>query len=150
MSKEEYYLMVNGKKIKVSKEVYQEYKRTEEKENYFMKRLKKGQFITDLDKQMVNYIPSREESYEKLLELRHEFPSSEESVENIAWKSYLLEQLEVALHTLTDEEMALISELFYLEKSEREVCASLNMAKTTLHYRKNRILEKLRKQIEKN
>lgn len=149
MSNQGFYLTINGKQIKVSKEVYQEYKRTEEKENYFMNRLKKGHFITDLDKQMVEYIPSREESYEKLLELHHEFPSQEESVETAALKSYLLEQLKAALHTLTNEEMTLISELFYLEKTEREVCASLNMAKTTLHHRKNRILEKLRKEIDK-
>lgn len=34
MSKEEFYLTINGKQIKVSEEIYQEYKRTEEKENF--------------------------------------------------------------------------------------------------------------------
>lgn len=149
MPNKEFYLSVGGKRIKVSKEVYQEYKRAEEKEQYFMKRLKKGQFIIDLDKQTVDYIPSREQSYEKMLELHNEFPSSEISVENAVLKEYLLEKLAAALHTLTDEEMILLHELFYLEKSEREVCAALNMAKTTLHHQKKRILEKLRKEIDK-
>lgn len=149
MPNKEFYLSVGGKRIKVSKEVYQEYKRAEEKEQYFMKRLKKGQFIIDLDNQTVDYIPSREQSYEMMLELHNEFPSSEISVENAVLKEYLLEKLAAALHTLTDEEMTLLHELFYLEKSEREVCAALNMAKTTLHHQKKRILEKLRKEIDK-
>lgn len=149
MEGKNFYLDIEGQLIEVSEEVYHEYKRAEEKEQYFMKRLKKGHFIADSDNQKVTYIPSREQSYDKLLELNWEFSAQGESVEDTVLNSYLLEKLNIALHTLTDNERILINELFYLEKSEREVCAALNMAKTTLHHRKKRILEKLRKEIEK-
>lgn len=105
--------------------------------------------MIDAEAQTVTYIPSREESYDHLLDADWEFSTSSEAVEDTAVKSVMMERLKSALHILTNEEMALIIELFYLEKTEREVCAALNVAKTTLHDRKNRILAKLRKQLEK-
>lgn len=149
MSEQDFYLYIDGKPVKVSEEVYREFMRAEEKERYFMRRLKKGRFLVDSEQQTVTYIPSREASYEQLLEEDWDFPSPGETVDDTAIKTYLLEKLQEALHSLSDEEMELIQELFYLEKTEREVCAAFNMAKTTLHRRKNGILEKLRKQLEK-
>jgi len=43
----------------------------------------------------------------------------------------------------------LVQELFYLEKTEREVSAAMNLSKTTLHYHKKKVLEKLKKHLEK-
>lgn len=149
MSEKDFYLYVGGKPIKVNEDVYREYKHGEDKERYFMRRLKKGRFLIDAEAQTVTYIPSREESYDHLLDADWEFSTSSEAVEDTAVKSVMMERLKSALHILTNEEMTLIIELFYLEKTEREVCAALNVAKTTLHDRKNRILAKLRKQLEK-
>lgn len=150
MSEKDFYLYIDGQPVKVNEEVYQEYKRAEEKERYFMKRLKKGRFLVDSEQQAVTYIPSREASYEQLLQEDWEFPAPGETVDDIAVKAYQIEKLQEALHSLSDEEMTLIQELFYLEKTEREVCAALNVAKSTLHDRKARVLDKLRKQLEKN
>ena len=150
MSENDFTLYINGQPIQVSEEVYREFMRAEEKERYFMRRLKKGRFLVDSEQQTVTYIPSREASYEQLLEEDWDFPSPGETVDDTAIKAYLLEKLREALHILSDEEMALIQELFYLEKTEREVCVALNVAKSTLHDRKTRVLEKLRKQLDKN
>lgn len=150
MSENDFTLYINGQPVQVSQEVYREFMRAEEKERYFMRRLKKGRFLVDSEQQTVTYMPSREASYEQMLEEDWEFPSPGETVDDTAVKVYLLEKLQEALHSLSDEEMALIQELFYLEKTEREVCAALNVAKSTLHDRKARVLEKLRKQLEKN
>lgn len=49
------------------------------------------------------------------------------------------------LHTLTDEETAIIHALFYQEISEVELAKKLGIARTTLQSRKYKILEKLRK-----
>ena len=68
MSEKDFYLYIDGQVVKVSEEVYREYKRAEDKERYFMKRLKKGRFVVDEDGQTVTYLPSREASYEQLLE----------------------------------------------------------------------------------
>ena len=41
MSDKDFFLYIDGKSVKVSKEVYQEYYRSKRKEQYFMKDLKK-------------------------------------------------------------------------------------------------------------
>ena len=57
----------------------------------------------------------------------------------------MLEKLNEALHTLTDEETASIHALCYQEISEVELAKKLGIARTTLQSRKYKILEKLRK-----
>ncbi len=59
--------------MQVSEEVYREYKRAEDKEHYFMKRLKRGRFVVDDKNQTVTYVPGRETSYEQLLEAEWAF-----------------------------------------------------------------------------
>lgn len=143
-----FYLHIDGQSVRVSQEVYRVYKSAEEKEKYFSKRLKKGRFATGREGQGIDYIPSREKSLEKLLEEGWEFAGPGESVEDAAVKSCLEEELKEAVRSLPEEERVLVEELFYLEKTEREVCDALHMAKTTLHRRKMGILAKLREHLE--
>ena len=49
------------------------------------------------------------------------------------------------MQSLTDEERELIHEIFYLEKSEREISAVYNLTQAAIHKRKKKILEKLKK-----
>ena len=148
MSESNFYLYIDGQAVRVSEEIYKEYKRTEEKERYFMKRLKKGRFVVDEDSQTVEYVPSREASYEQLLEADWSFASPEETMEDAMVRAHLMETLETALQSLTDEEQDLIRKLFYLEKTEREVSAAYNITQAAIHKRKKKILEKLRKFFE--
>ena len=145
MVEKDFYLYIDGQSVKVSEEVYQEYKRAEEKERYFMKRLKKGKFVVDPEKQTVEYLPSREASYEQLLEADWDFPAPGESVDGAVMKAQALETLNKALQSLTDEERNLIREIFYLEKSEREISAAYNLTQAAIQKRKKKILEKLKK-----
>ena len=90
-------------------------------------------------------ISSREDSYERLLEAEKQFAEEAENVEDVAVRAVMLEKLNEALHTLTDEETAIIHALFYQEISEVELAKKLGIARTTLQSRKYKILEKLRK-----
>ncbi|MDE7352992.1 MAG: sigma-70 family RNA polymerase sigma factor [Acetatifactor sp.] len=148
MAEKDFYLYIDGQPVKVSEEVYREYKRAEDKERYFMRRLKKGRFVVDLEGETVGYVPSREASYEQLLEADWKFPAPGEAVDEIMVKIQLLETLEKALHSLTAEERELIWEIFYLEKTEREVSAAYHLTQTAIHKRKKKILEKLKKFFE--
>lgn len=148
MTEKDFYLYIDGQSVKVNEEVYREYKRAEDKERYFMRRLKKGRFVVDTEGQTVDYIPSREASYEQLLEADWNFPAPGEAMDEIMVKIQLLETLEKALHSLTAEERELIREIFYLEKTEREVSAAYHLTQTAIHKRKKRILEKLKKFFE--
>lgn len=52
------------------------------------------------------------------------------------------------MEMLTEQERLLIYTLFFKGKSERELCAMLGIAKTTLHDRKTKILGKLKKILQ--
>ena len=71
-------------------------------------------------------------------------------MEDDAVKAVLLDRLQNVLHSLSDDEMALVEELFYLERTEREVARRFRVSQNTIHYRKNKVLDKLRKLMEKN
>lgn len=145
MAEKNFYLYIDGQPVEVSEEVYREYKRAEEKERYFMRRLKKGRFVVDAEGQTVDYIPSREASYEQLMEADWKFSAPGESMDDMMIKAQLLETLDKALCSLTVEERELIQEIFYLEKSEREVSTAYHLTQAAIHKRKKKILEKLKK-----
>lgn len=146
MSKKDFYICLDGRAIRVSEEVYRTYYRGERKERYFMEDLKTERIQVDAEAKTVHFTPSREDSYERLVAANHQFMVQGQSVEDEAVLSVLLE---AALHSLSDEEQALVHELFYLEKTEREVSAVLNIARSTLQRKRNRVLEKLRGMLEK-
>lgn len=146
MSKKDFYIYLDGRAIRVSEEVYRVYTRGERKERYFMEDLKTERIKVDPEAGTVHIIPSREDSYERLMAINHQFMAQGQSVEDEAVLSVLLEK---AMRSLSDEEQALIHELFYLEKTEREVSTILNIARSTLQRKRNRVLEKLRGMLEK-
>ena len=149
MQEKDFYLYMDGQPIPVSEEVYREYYRAENKERYFMGRLKKGHTTVDPDTQQIQYIPSREVSYEQLLEQDWQFAAPDASVEDKVVRSDMLEKLEAVLHSLSAEELAMLETLFYLEKTEREVAGLYDVSQNTIHYRKSRLLDKLKKMMEK-
>lgn len=149
MQKRDFYLYIDGKSVPVSEEVYREYYRAEDKERYFMGRLRKGHTKVNPDTQEIQYIPSRELSYEQLVEQDWQFAVSGYSVEDRVVRAAMMEKLQAVLHGLSAEELALLNELFYLEKTEREVAELYAVSQNTIHYRKNRLLDKLRKMMEK-
>lgn len=114
-----------------------------------MGRLKKGHTKVNPETKEIRYIPSRELSYEQLVEQDWQFAATGDSVEDRVVRADLIEKLRAVLHSLSTEEMALLEELFYLEKTEREVAGLYAVSQNTIHYRKNRLLDKLRKLMEK-
>lgn len=149
MSEQAFYLYIDGKPVKVSEEVYREYYRAEEKERYFMTRLKQERIVIDQETQTVTIIPSREDSYERLIEANEQFATSDKSVAETVVKAIQLEKLNEALHTLSDEEMTLIKELFYLNRTVREVSEQYQIARSTLQSRKEAVLRKLWNLLER-
>ena len=121
MREDEFFLYINGQRVRVSEEIYKEYRHSEDKEQYFMEYLKQGRYVKNQDSGRTEYIPSREVSYEKLLEESHELRHQEEALEEKVLRKLLMEDLARALRSLSDEELELIREIFWLEKTEREL-----------------------------
>ncbi len=143
--REKYYIGLNGQAFEVSRELYEAYYKGQRKEKYFIHDLKQERTKVDKETGERIAIPSREDSYERLLEAEKQFAEDVENVEDAVIRAVMLEKLNEALHTLTDEETVIIRALFYQEISEVELAKELGIARTTLQSRKYKILEILKK-----
>lgn len=72
-----------------------------------------------------------------------------ENIEDEAIKNILIEQLHKALKQLDDEEYRLIFELFFNGRSERSLAQDWDVHPMTIHSKKGKILEKLKKILKK-
>lgn len=110
MKKEYYIKLSDGQVVPVTEEVYREYKRPQWRE---AKQKKVRQM--------------REFSLEYMIENRieHVYSDKQKLVEEIAEDNLMLEMLMKALETLTDDERFLINELYFNEKSERDLANNL-------------------------
>ena len=89
-------------------------------------------------------VPSREDSYERLIEAEVQFVASVLSVEEIVMRRMMLKKLKEIMTELNEKERMIIHTLFYQEISEVKLAKRLGIARTTLQSKKYRILEKLK------
>jgi RNA polymerase sigma factor (sigma-70 family) len=129
----DYYILIGGEKISVNEDVYHAFKRPAWVER------KRRQVRAD-----------HELSLEAFAEDGFDIPSGDPLVDEIVADRLLLELLMSALDRLNADERSLIDALFYEEKSEREVAKESGVSQNTVNYRKNRVLEKLHKFLERN
>lgn len=129
MSKNRYITLKSGERVVVSEEVYREYIRPVWREKKRQRR--RGE---------------REISYESL---------TQNGTENLEWNQnqlteqivedkLMLELLMEALAELTEDERCLIDELFYQERTEREIAQKKSVSHQAIHKQKIKILKKLR------
>lgn len=145
MDRKSYYIELNGQEFEVSRELYKAYMKGYRKERYFTHDLKKERRRVDEKTGEVRMIPSREDSYERLLEAEKYFMAETESVEDAAIRAVMLEKLNEALHKLDSRERGIIYELFYEGTSEIQLAKKMGIARTTLRSQKEGILEKMKK-----
>ncbi len=134
-----YYLYIDGQAVPVSEQVYRVYQHYERKEEYFSYDLKTEKFQKDT----ATFLPSREDSYERLLEKDQQFAAPGKSVEQLE-----AEQVRFCLSKLSKDEQELILQLFYQEKTEQEVGNMLHISQQSVNKRKQALLLKLRKIFE--
>lgn len=77
------YLYIDGRAVPVSEQVYRVYQHYERKEEYFSYDLKVEKF----QKETASFLPSREDSYDRLLEQDRQFAASAQPVEEQAVSS---------------------------------------------------------------
>ena len=126
-----------------SEEVIAVLRQSERKMQYQEYDLKTEKFEVNKDKQKAFFIPSREDSLERLVEAEVQFRDENTNVEEAAITVAMIKRLRESLKLLDAEEYELITALFYEGKSEREYAEQCGISRTTLQYRKYRVLEKL-------
>ena len=95
-----------------------------------------------------SYVPSKEDSLERLVySAKCQFADDAEGVEDAVIRIDDLCRLRAALDQLSEEERFLIYALFFDERSERELEEMMGVHRMTLHNRKIRILQKLKKML---
>ena len=122
---------------------------SERKMQYQEYDLKRARNIVDPKTGEKMTIPSREDSYERLQEMAVQFPEENRSVEDQILKKIECEQLHKFLLELSKEEQWLIQELYFEERTERDLAEELKIYHNAVHKRKNRILKKLKNILEK-
>ena len=81
--REKYYIGLNGQIFEVNKELYDTYYKGQRKEKYFTYDLKQEHTRVDKETGEVIVVPSREDSYERLLEAEKQFAEEAEDVEDV-------------------------------------------------------------------
>lgn len=89
--REKYYIGLNGQIFEVSKDLYETYYKGQRKEKYFTHDLKQEHTKVDKETGEMIVIPSREDSYERLLEAEKQFAEETEKVEDVAVRAVMLE-----------------------------------------------------------
>ena len=140
------YRLPDFKKIypEASEEVIAVLRITERKMQYQEFDLKAEQTIIDEEKQTVTVIPSREDSYERLKEAAVQFTSQVPGPEELVIRKLEEEQLDRAVSCLSDDDQYLILQLYFEERTERDLATELQLSQKGINKRKSRILSLLR------
>ncbi|WP_411677809.1 sigma-70 family RNA polymerase sigma factor [Caproicibacter sp.] len=132
----------------VSKEIIEVLEKSDRQMEYLQYDIKVERCQINSVSGTVTYLPSREDSYERLLEENRQFAASGESVDDAAIKTVMIEKMLTCLKQLSTEEQELITALFFKGKSERQLSAETGIHFMTIHDRKIKILGKLKKMME--
>ena len=124
-------------------------KRTDRKMEYMEVDLKRERFQQDQVTRTARFIPSREDSFERLQNGEGiEFAASTPTPEETVTRKDEYRRLKTALSQLTPEEWSLIQALYYEGLSERAQAEKLRIPVMTIHNRKVRVLVKLKNLME--
>ena len=131
----EYYLYVNGQRVKVSEQIYKVYRREKEHEKYLEQVDKKNHLLffssLDHDGNFVDNLADESVDVEKIIETQ-----------------ILIETVRKAVSRLNDEERDIIERLYFNDETLRAVAKTQNISHPALIKRRDKILEKLKKFIE--
>ena len=131
-----------------SEEVIAVLRTTERKMQYQEYDLKVERTVVDQENRTVEQIPSREDSYERMLEQNVQFAEETASAEEQALQNIQTQQLHKALLLLSDDERDLLERLFFQEQTEREIAAVYGLSQNAVNKRRKRVLDKLRELIK--
>ena len=127
----EYYLYVNGKRVKVSEDIYKVYWREKEHEKYLEQVDKKNHLLffssLDHDGNFVDNLADESVDVEKIIETR-----------------ILIEIVRKAMSRLNDEEREIIERLYFNDETLSSVARSTKVSYQAIQWRKNNILKKLK------
>ena len=134
--KKEFYLYVNGQKVKVSEDIYKVYWREREHEKYLEQVDRKNHLLffssLDQDGHFAENIIDESVDVEKIVETQ-----------------MMVEALRKAISKLNNEERDIIERLYFNDETLSSVARDKGVTYQTIQWRKDRILRKLKEILEK-
>ena len=140
-----YIVNIKSRERKIKKTI----KHYNRKERYMERDLKRETVAIDMANEQVVFCASREDSFERLSENDVQFVSNERLPEDVVIEKMMVEKLLKCLALLDHSEQMLIKALYFQEKTERQLSEETGVHYSTIHSRKKKILEKLKKMLEK-
>ena len=146
----DYYLYVDKQKVPVSREVFEAARTFARKERYFMQGMKREQFKYDPETQTAVFLPPLETSLENLLDEGAQFEDKDsETPEELLIRSELMKRLVMVINGLPEDERQLITDYYCFRLTENELVERYQVPPSTLRSRRNVILRKIKKSVEK-
>lgn len=130
--------------VTVSEELYKEYYKMARRERYMEKDIKVGRINVDPKTGATTFIPSKEDSIERLMEQGLDFVD-EQTIDDIVCDKAMLFILQEAVAELNREERELIKSLYYKSLTVREVAKKENVSHVAIVKKHKKILDKLKK-----
>jgi DNA-directed RNA polymerase specialized sigma subunit len=131
--------------VPVSDEIYKEYYKMKRRERYLEQDVKAGRIDVDMEKEKIIFVPSKEDSIQRLKDAGKEFAAEERRIEDVVVDKAMLLILQEAMKELNRQEQELINDLFYKEMSVRAAADKRNVSHVAVMKRRDKILGKLRK-----
>lgn len=139
------FIRIGQEAVPVSEEIYREYYKMRRRERYLEEDIKVGRIEIDPETKVPLFIPSKEDSLERLMELGADFSAEQPKIEDILCAKDNLLILKAALKELKREELALIQNLYYKNLTAREIARQENISHVAVVKRHKKVLDKLRK-----
>ena len=131
----EYYLYVNGQKVKVSEQIYKVYWREREHEKYLEQVDRKNHLLcfssVDHDGHFIDNIPDESVDVEKIVETQ-----------------MMIEAVRNAISMLNAEERDIVERLYFNDETLSSIARGKKVSYQAIQWRKNSILKKLRVLLE--
>ena len=138
------FIYVGKEKVPVSDEVYKEFYRMDRRERYMEKDIKVGRMVVDPEAETVEYIPSKEDSINRLMDQGADF-EADQMIEDILCDKATLLILQEAMTALDEKEQELIQAIYYKNLTVREVAKEENVSHVSVVKRHKKVLDKLKK-----
>lgn len=140
----ERFIKIGRALVPVSEEVYKAYYQMARHERYMENDIKVGCITVNSEDEVISFIPSKEDSVDRLLEAGVDF-SDETKFEDIICDKTILSILQEAMEELKSEEQELIESIYYKELTMRDVAKWKNVSHVAIVKRHKKILDRLRK-----
>ena len=138
------FIKIGKERVCVSEEIYKEYYKMDRRARYMEQDVKTGRIAVNSETETVEFIPSKEDSINRLMDKGTDF-KNDQLIEDILCAKATLLILQEAVAELNREEQKLINDLYYKNLTTREIGKEIGVSHMAVVKRHKKILDKLKK-----